>query len=194
MVLDALENIRVVLGSQSPRRKELLARLGVDFQVLVLETDEFVDRRLSPAEVVVDIAQKKSEKFASEEFFDSLVITADTVVVHRNILLGKPKDSADAFQTLKSMQGEKHSVYTAVALRFQQKTYTFMEETIVELYPLSDQEIHYYINKFEPYDKAGSYGIQEWFGLIGIKSIEGSYENVVGLPTARLYQEIKSIL
>ncbi|WP_216657714.1 Maf family protein [Sphingobacterium shayense] len=194
MVLEALENIRVVLGSQSPRRKELLARLGVDFQVLVLETEEFVDRRLSPAEVVVDIAQKKSEKFASEEFFDSLVITADTVVVHRNILLGKPKDSADAFQTLKSMQGEKHSVYTAVALRFQQKTYTFMEETIVELYPLSDQEIHYYINKFEPYDKAGSYGIQEWIGLIGIKSIEGSYENVVGLPTARLYQEIKSIL
>ncbi|NQD69174.1 septum formation protein Maf [Sphingobacterium shayense] len=193
-MLEALENIRVVLGSQSPRRKELLARLGVDFQVLVLETEEFVDRRLSPAEVVVDIAQKKSEKFASEEFFDSLVITADTVVVHRNILLGKPKDSADAFQTLKSMQGEKHSVYTAVALRFQQKTYTFMEETIVELYPLSDQEIHYYINKFEPYDKAGSYGIQEWIGLIGIKSIEGSYENVVGLPTARLYQEIKSIL
>ncbi|MGO1242559.1 MAG: Maf family protein [Sphingobacterium sp.] len=194
MILEALKNIRVVLGSKSPRRKELLAKLGIDFQVLVAETDEFVNPTLSSEEVVVDIAQKKLEMFRGEEFFESLVITADTAVVHKNALLGKPNDADDAFATLKSMQGQTHTVYTAVALAYRAKTRTFLEETIVEFYPLSDLEIQYYIETFAPLDKAGSYGIQDWIGLIGIKRIDGSYENVVGLPTARLYQELKDIL
>lgn len=192
--MEALKNIRVVLGSKSPRRKELLAKLGIDFQVLVAETDEFVNPTLSSEEVVVDIAQKKLEMFRGEEFFESLVITADTAVVHKNALLGKPNDADDAFATLKSMQGQTHTVYTAVALAYRAKTRTFLEETIVEFYPLSDLEIQYYIETFAPLDKAGSYGIQDWIGLIGIKRIDGSYENVVGLPTARLYQELKDIL
>ncbi|SJN32593.1 nucleoside triphosphate pyrophosphatase [Sphingobacterium sp. JB170] len=194
MILEALKNIRVVLGSKSPRRKELLAKLGIDFQVLVAETDEFVNPTLSSEEVVVDIAQKKLEMFRGEEFFESLVITADTAVVHKNALLGKPNDADDAFATLKPMQGQTHTVYTAVALAYRAKTRTFLEETIVEFYPLSDLEIQYYIETFAPLDKAGSYGIQDWIGLIGIKRIDGSYENVVGLPTARLYQELKDIL
>ncbi len=194
MVLKVLDNIQVVLGSKSPRRKELLERLGIDFQIVVFETDEIIDFNLTHKDIVIDIAQKKLARFVGNEFFESLVIAADTVVVHQGTILGKPRDADNAFDVLKSLQGNKHIVYTAVAVAYHGKTHSFVEETIVEFYPLSDEEIHHYINYHLPLDKAGAYGIQDWIGLIGIKGIEGSYENVVGLPTARLYQELKKIL
>lgn len=194
MLIETLQEIRVVLGSQSPRRKELLANLGVDFQVLVKNTAEDFNPLDPPAEIVSSIAIKKLHAFDLPEFQDSLVITADTVVVHQGKILGKPKDQAEAIRTITALQADQHEVLTAVAIAYKGKTHTFVETTAVTFYPMTTAEVSYYVEQYLPLDKAGSYGIQEWIGLIGIQSIEGSYENVVGLPTARLYQELKTIV
>lgn len=194
MLLDKLKNIRVVLGSQSPRRKELLAKLNIDFQVLVKETTEDFDPSDSPDVIVEGIALKKLAAFDAVEFQDSLVITADTVVVHEGRILGKPKDQEEALETILSLQNRSHEVLTAVAIAYEGKTHSFVESTQVTLYGLSESEVRYYVDNYLPLDKAGSYGIQEWIGLMGIKSINGSYENVVGLPTGRLYQALKGII
>ena len=194
MLAEILKGIPVVLGSQSPRRRDLLAKMGVEFEVIVKETDESFDASQSPKEIVKHIAAQKMEGFASSAFQDTLVITADTVVVEADRILGKPRDEADALAMLRSLQGGNHTVLTAVAIRYQGDLRVFVEETQVNFYPLSDAEIQFYIAQNRPFDKAGAYGIQEWIGFIGIKSIVGSYENVVGLPTAHLYQELKKII
>lgn len=194
MLIETLKDILVVLGSQSPRRKELLANLGIDFQVLVKDTAEDFNPLDSPMEIVRSIALKKLQAFDLPEFRDSLVITADTVVVHQGQILGKPKDQAEAIRTITALQANQHEVLTAVAIAYQGKIHTFVETTAVSFYPMTAAEVAYYVEQYLPLDKAGSYGIQEWIGLIGIQSIEGSYENVVGLPTARLYQELKTIV
>lgn len=193
MPINTLKDIPIILGSQSPRRKELLQKMGFDFQVIVKETDEHFDEQQSPQEIVKHIAVNKILGFDSISFHDALVITADTVVVCRGNILGKPRDEKEAFQMLNQLQGDSHTVLTAVALQYQGKLHSFVEETRVAFYPLSEQEILFYLENYRPFDKAGSYGIQEWIGFIGIKSITGSYENVVGLPTARLYQEMKKL-
>jgi septum formation protein len=189
-----LEHKQIILGSQSPRRSQLLKELGLEFKVIVRETDEVVDSKLKARDVVCAIAQKKAEAFGND-FIDAWVITADTIVVTSGQdILGKPKSRNEAFQVLKMMSGNTHEVITAVCILNNEKLTTFSESTEVEFYPLSDEEITYYIDKYEPYDKAGSYGIQEWIGRMGIKSIKGEYTNVVGLPTARLYQELKKLI
>lgn len=193
MLIERFKNIPIILGSQSPRRKELLAKLGFDFEVVVKETDENFDAQQSPQEIVEHIAVNKVKAFDNVAFSDKLVITADTVVVCGTDILGKPRDAAEAFEMLSRLQGGSHKVLTAVALQYQGELRAFVEETAVTFYSLSAAEIHYYIDRHRPFDKAGSYGIQEWIGFIGIRSITGSYENVVGLPTARLYQEMKRI-
>lgn len=193
MLIEKFKGVPIILGSQSPRRKELLQKMGFDFQVIVKETDEHFDEQQSPQEVVEHIAVNKIIGFDSVSFHDTLVITADTVVVCQGDILGKPCDEKEAFQMLNKLQGGSHTVLTAVALQYQGKIHSFVEETLVEFYPLSEQEIFFYIENYRPFDKAGSYGIQEWIGFVGIKSITGSYENVVGLPTARLYQEMKKL-
>lgn len=193
MLIERFKNIPIILGSQSPRRKELLAKLGFDFEVVVKETDETFDAQQSPREIVEHIAVNKVKAFDNVAFSDKLVITADTVVVCGTDILGKPRNAAEAFEMLNRLQGGSHKVLTAVALQYQGELSAFVEETAVTFYPLSAAEIHYYIDRYRPFDKAGSYGIQEWIGFIGIRSITGSYENVVGLPTARLYQEMKRI-
>lgn len=193
MLIDKVHTIEIILGSQSPRRKELLQKMGLRFQVLVREVDEEVDAALSPRKMVESIALKKLFAFKIAAFDDALVITADTVVVHEGNVLGKPKDDAEAIDMLRKLQGNRHQVLTAVAWRYRGQQHVFVEETEVEFYRLSDEEIQHYIENYRPFDKAGSYGIQEWIGLIGIKSINGSYENVVGLPTARLYQELSAL-
>ncbi|HCU46524.1 Maf family protein [Sphingobacterium faecium] len=188
-----LKQKNIILGSQSPRRSQLLKELGLNFEVIVRETDEVVDSKLNARDVVCAIAQKKAEAFGND-FIDAYVITADTIVVtSAQDILGKPKSRDEAFQVLKIMSGDIHEVITAVCILNKGKITTFSESTEVEFYPLSDKEIMYYIDRYEPYDKAGSYGIQEWIGRIGIKSIKGEYTNVVGLPTARLYQELKKL-
>lgn len=193
MLFNKFKEIPIVLGSQSPRRKELLQKMGLDFQVIVKETDESFEASQSPIAIVESIALKKLFAFDTALFQDKLVLTADTVVVYDNRILGKPRNEEEAFQMLNKLQGRVHQVLTAVALLYQGQKHTFVEETFVEFYPLSKEEIFYYLENYRPFDKAGSYGIQEWIGQIGIKSITGSYENVVGLPTARLYQELKRV-
>ncbi|WP_293956422.1 MULTISPECIES: Maf family protein [unclassified Sphingobacterium] len=192
-MLENIKNTTVILGSQSPRRKQLLAGLGLTFEVEVRETVEFVDPNLSAIEAVRQIAICKAEAFRNR--VDCLIICADTVVVSdKGEILGKPKDKQEAIATLTNLSGKKHLVLTAVAILWKGKISTFVEKTTVYFYGLNLDEIEYYVTKFEPLDKAGSYGIQEWIGLIAIEKIEGEYNNVVGLPTAKLYQELKKLI
>ncbi|WP_312331558.1 Maf family protein [Sphingobacterium sp.] len=192
-MLENIKNTTVILGSQSPRRKQLLAGLGLTFEVEVRETVEFVDPNLSAIEAVRQIAICKAEAFRNR--VDCLIICADTVVVSdKGEILGKPKDKQEAIATLTNLSGKKHLVLTAVAILWKGKISTFVEKTTVYFYELNLDEIEYYVTKFEPLDKAGSYGIQEWIGLIAIEKIEGEYNNVVGLPTAKLYQELKKLI
>lgn len=194
MLIDRFKDIPIVLGSQSPRRKELLQKMGLEFEVVVKETDERFNADQTPPAIVESIALKKLLAFDIPSFRETLVITADTVVVYDDSILGKPKNKQEAFQMLNKLQDGSHQVLTAVALRYRGQMHAFVEETTVEFYALSDEEIFSYIDNYRPFDKAGSYGIQEWIGLIGIKTMTGSYENVVGLPTARLYQEMKRVV
>ena len=194
MLNEFLKDIRVVLGSQSPRRKELLAKLGVDFEVIVKETAETYDSDLEPEDIVKNIAMGKIGGFGGREFEDALVITADTIVVCEGEVLGKPVDQQDAFRMLHLLQGRSHEVWTGMAVSYGGRLYTFAEKTSVEFEPLNAAEINYYIAECHPYDKAGAYGIQEWIGFVAVKRLIGSYENVVGLPTARLYKELKKII
>lgn len=192
-MLENIKNTTVILGSQSPRRKQLLAGLGLTFEVEVRETVEFVDPNLSAIEAVRQIAICKAEAFRNR--VDCLIICADTVVVSdKGEILGKPKDKQEAIATLTNLSAKKHLVLTAVAILWKGKISTFVEKTTVYFYELNLDEIEYYVTKFEPLDKAGSYGIQEWIGLIAIEKIEGEYNNVVGLPTAKLYQELKKLI
>ena len=192
-MLKNLKNKTIILGSQSPRRKQLLAGLGLTFEVDVRETAEYVDPNLSAAEVVRQIAICKAEAFGDKD--DCLVICADTIVVSdKGEILGKPKDEQEARATLTNLSGKKHLVLTAVAISWEGKISTFVETTTVYFYELDADEIDHYVTKFSPLDKAGSYGIQEWIGLIAVKKIEGEYNNVVGLPTAKLYQELKKLM
>jgi len=192
MMLENLKDKTIILGSQSPRRKQLLSGLGIEFEVEVRETEEYVDPSLSASEAVRQIALQKVKAFADK--VDGLVICADTVVVSAaGEILGKPKTAAEATQTLAALSGNKHVVITAVAIRWEGVVHSFVETTTVYFHVLEQEEIDYYVSKFSPLDKAGSYGIQEWIGLIGIEKIEGDYNNVVGLPTARLYQALKSL-
>ncbi|MGB3106760.1 MULTISPECIES: Maf family protein [Sphingobacterium] len=192
-MLKNLKNRTIILGSQSPRRKQLLAGLGLTFEVDVRETEEYVDPNLSAAEVVRQIAICKAEAFRDKD--DCLVICADTIVVSdKGEILGKPKDEQEARATLTNLSGKKHLVLTAVAISWEGKISTFVETTTVYFYELDADEIDHYVTKFSPLDKAGSYGIQEWIGLIAVKKIEGEYNNVVGLPTAKLYQELKKLM
>lgn len=192
-MLKNLKNRTIILGSQSPRRKQLLAGLGLTFEVDVRETEEYVDPNLSAAEVVRQIAICKAEAFGHKD--DCLVICADTIVVSdKGEILGKPKDEQEARATLTNLSGKKHLVLTAVAISWEGKISSFVETTTVYFYELDADEIDHYVTKFSPLDKAGSYGIQEWIGLIAVKKIEGEYNNVVGLPTAKLYQELKKLM
>ena len=193
MFLEVIKDIKVVLGSQSPRRTALLENMGIAHEVVVIPTDESYDPSSTPVEIVDHIARIKLHAFDEDTYANNLVITADTVVVHGGEILGKPKDRDEAICVLKALQGNSHQVMSAVALRWKGIVSSFVETTEVALLPLSDEEISYYVDNFKPFDKAGSYGIQEWIGLVGIESIQGSYENVVGLPTARLYQKLKDL-
>lgn len=184
---------RIILGSGSPRRKELLAVLGFEFEVIVKEVEEIYPSKMDPAQVPVFLAQKKAAAFKLEQDSD-LLITADTVVICEHEVLGKPENEAHAVEILRKLAGKMHTVITGVNLYSLAKSHSFSECTEVYFSTLTDQEISYYIHKFQPYDKAGAYGIQDWIGLRAISRINGSYTNVVGLPTEKLYREIQPYL
>lgn len=180
----------ITLGSQSPRRKELFAGLNVPFSVEVREVEEKYPELMSPHEVPEFLARLKSVPFQSDFPEKGLLITADTVVLIDNQVLGKPNDYSHAFEMLRQLSGRKHMVITGVCITTNQKQITFSDYTDVYFKSLSAGEIDYYLTHYQPYDKAGSYGVQEWIGYVAIEKIEGSYFNVMGLPIQRLYEEL----
>ena len=181
----------IILGSKSPRRKELLSGLGVQFEVRTLDTNEDYPDTLDNREVPTFLAKLKAQALLSSLKTEEILITSDTIVLLENEILGKPKDAAQAFQMLRKLSGKSHEVITGVHLQSQQKSKSFQVVTKVYFKELTDSQIEYYIENYKPFDKAGGYGIQEWIGYIGISKIEGSYFNVVGLPVAELFDELK---
>ena len=183
---------KIVLSSNSPRRKELLGELGIDFEVRVIEgIDETYPKELSVEEVPQYIAREKARVYIVGK--DEVLLTADTVVVLGNEIMGKPHDEADAMRMLRQLSGKTHQVITGVCLTTNDKQVTFADITDVSFAELTDEEIKFYVDNFRPLDKAGAYGIQEWIGLAGVTGIKGSYFNVVGLPAHRVYAELKKL-
>ena len=182
---------KLILASNSPRRKELLAGLGIPFEVRVLQDiDEHYPENLPVNEVARYIAKEKADAYRCIVAADELIITADTVVIVGDEILGKPADEADAVRMLKLLSGRTHQVTTGVCLLTVEKERCFDVTTDVTFKALTDEEIHYYVNRYCPFDKAGAYGIQEWIGYIGVTGLNGSYYNVMGLPVQRIYQEL----
>lgn len=183
--------MKIILSSNSPRRKQLLEGLGVTFEVRVAKgVDESYPKTLPSTEVAEYIAREKAEAYNVLE--DELVITADTVVVVNDKILGKPHDAEAARSMLRELSGCTHCVVTGVCMKTKDKQYSFSVSTKVTFKQLSESEIDYYINHYKPFDKAGAYGIQEWIGYIGVTKIEGSYYNVMGFPVQRVYEELKN--
>ncbi len=185
-----LQKYSIVLGSQSPRRKELFAGLNLPFSVEVREIDESFPIEMVPEVVPEYLAKLKSRPFKSDFKSNGLLITADTIVLIEDQILGKPLDYPHAFEMLQLLSGKKHVVVTGVCITSNDKQITFSDHTEVSFKKLSDEEIDYYLSHYHPYDKAGSYGVQEWIGYVAINKIEGSYFNVMGLPVQRLYEEL----
>lgn len=192
-----LENLRdydVILASGSPRRRELLGMLDIDFRVDTSHSvDETIPADLPVTEVAPYLSRLKAEAYPFEEGDRKLVITADTVVIIDGKVLGKPFDEADACAMLSQLQGRTQKVITGVTVRTASMITTFSAESEVEFAPLTDDEIAYYVHSYHPLDKAGAYGIQEWIGATGIKGINGSFYNVMGLPVQRLYSLLKTL-
>ncbi|MBL4653029.1 MAG: septum formation protein Maf [Flavobacteriales bacterium] len=188
MLARHLKGIKIILGSQSPRRKELLSSLDIRFEVQVKEVDEVFPESLSNSQIAEHLAALKASVFSPLE--NEIVVTADTIVCLGTQILGKPKDKNEAINMLTDLSGKSHEVITGVVLKSREKEITFSDTTVVCFKELSNQEIEYYVAKYKPFDKAGAYGIQEWIGQIGITKIEGSYFNVMGLPTHRVYDEL----
>lgn len=182
----------IVLFSKSPRRQELLRLMGLEFRVITKDVDESYPENLLPSEVAQYIAEKKVKAFEAE-LPEEVILTADTVVALGSEVLGKPSDAADARRMLQMLSGTIHQVYTGVAILHQHQINSFTDTTEVCFKTLSDEEIEYYINTCKPYDKAGAYGIQEWIGLTAVQWIQGSYTNVMGLPTEKLYARLKEL-
>ena len=184
----------IVLGSASPRRKELLSDIGLKFSIQTTNREETFSNAINKEEIAEFLAKQKSEFLAERFKQNDLLITADTIVSFNNELLNKPKNKEDAFRTLNKLSGNTHKVITGVCLKSKNKKIIFSATTQVTFKALSEDEINYYINKHNPFDKAGAYGIQDWIGKIGIININGSYTNVVGLPISELHQNLKSFI
>lgn len=183
---------RIVLASQSPRRKQLLEWAEVNFEIIVEPTDESYPSDLQPAEVAVHIARQKAAA-VQHRLTGRTIIAADTIVVLNKEIIGKPKDRADAISILQKLSGHHHQVITGVTIVHEEKEIAFADVTDVEFYSLTREQIEFYVDKYQPYDKAGAYAIQEWIGVIGIKSVKGDFYNVMGLPVSRVVQALKNL-
>ncbi|SMO73467.1 septum formation protein [Saccharicrinis carchari] len=191
MLQNHLKHYQIILASQSPRRAELLKQLGLDFSLDCKSVEEIYPKGLKNKEIAIYLSQLKASPFQKEvRNTNKLVITSDTIVCLGNEVLGKPTDRNDAINMLKKLSGKLHEVITGVSLTSSNKQKSFAVATQVFFKTLPITEIEYYVDNFEPYDKAGAYGIQEWIGMTGIEKIEGSYFNVVGLPLQKLYMEL----
>jgi septum formation protein len=190
MIVDRLNNYKLILASRSPRRQQLLAELGLKFDIVLKEYEENYPDGLSGEEIARYVAYGKAASFKETILEKEIVIAADTIVWCNNKVLGKPVNYDDAVTILKEISGKTHEVITGVTILSKSKEFTFSDSTKVTFDLLTDEEINYYIEKCKPYDKAGAYGIQEWIGIVACTHIDGSYFNVVGLPVQKLYKEL----
>lgn len=185
---------RIVLGSGSPRRRELLQQAEVHFRVLVSDVNEDFDAEMNSEEVPEMLAERKAQAIIHQfDAKDEWVLTADTIVLLGKEIIGKPVDAADAIQMIEKLSGERHTVITGVCLVKDDKKLKFRDYTDVYFNDLTTSEIAYYVNKYQPFDKAGAYAIQEWIGLVGVRRIDGCFYNVMGLPVPRLFREMKQL-
>jgi septum formation protein len=188
---------RIILASQSPRRKQLLEWAEIPFEIMVQPTAETYPPNMPVPEVPVHIAREKAiairQKYESLHDTNNIIIAADTVVVLGNTIIGKPKDREDALDILRQLSGNKHQVITGVVLMKGQQEVAFADITDVWFHPLTKEQIAFYVDKYQPYDKAGAYAIQEWIGVVGIKSISGDFYNVMGLPVSRVVTELNKL-
>ena len=193
-MLDSLEKYKVILASGSPRRRELMAGLGVNYEVRILpDVDESYPDTLQGEEIPLYIAKEKADAYIPMMQPDELIITADTIVWLDGKVLGKPRDREDALQMLRTMSGRTHEVFTGVCITTTDWQRSFTAQTEVRFTTLSEDEIIYYVDNFKPMDKAGAYGVQEWIGFIGVENISGSYYNIMGLPVQKLYRELLKV-
>ena len=193
-MLDNLKKYKVILASNSPRRKELLAGLGVDYEVRTLpDVDESYPETLQGADIPLYIAKEKADAYVAMMQPGELMITADTIVWLDGKVLGKPQGKEDALQMLRTMSGRTHEVFTGVCITTTDWQRSFTAQTEVRFATLSEEEIAYYVDNFQPMDKAGAYGVQEWIGFIGVENISGSYYNIMGLPVQKLYRELLKV-
>lgn len=193
MLQDLLKKYSIILASGSPRRQQFLKDLNIPFTTQLFEVEEIYPETLVGSEITDYLSELKSKPFDAILKENELVITSDTIVWQNNKALGKPKNKEQAFEMLKALSGQKHEVISSVSFKTKNFLKTINDTTTVYFSVLSNEEIAYYIDHFQPYDKAGSYGIQEWIGYIGVEKIEGSYFNVMGLPVHKLYTELKNL-
>jgi len=189
-LLKKLEKYNIILGSASPRRRDLLNGLGIKFKIMSIDYDERFPNGMKKEEIPVYLAIQKNEKFSYLITDNTIVITADTIVFLNNMIIGKPANKSEAFKMLKLLSGKKHEVITGVCIKSAEKMVSFYDISEVYFKELSDEEIIYYIENYKPYDKAGAYGIQEWIGYIAIEKIVGSFYNVMGLPIKMVYEKL----
>ena len=194
MLNEKLKEFHLILASGSPRRQQFFKDLDLDFEIRLKEIEEVYPVHLKAEEITNFLAQLKANAFEGELKANDILITSDTIVWHQNQCLGKPKDYPDAFQMLQKLSDATHQVITSVCLKTSVKSETFHAVTHVTFKPLTDEEIRYYLDHYQPFDKAGSYAIQEWIGYVGISKIEGSYTNVVGMPMHAVYEKLNSFL
>lgn len=192
--MEKLKNYNIILASNSPRRRELLAGLDLDFEVRVIKgIDESYPPMLAPHDVAQYIAARKADAYVKGLAENDLVITADTVVIVDDDILGKPHNATEAQAMLRRISGRSHQVVTGVCIMTSYTRREFSVSTDVTFRQLGDDEIEYYVSRYSPFDKAGAYGIQEWIGYVGVTALNGSYYNVMGLPVQRIYTELKSL-
>jgi septum formation protein len=184
---------RIILASQSPRRKQLLEWAEVPFDVVIKETDESFPGNTTPPDVAIHIARNKALTIKHAQGDEIPILAADTIVVLDNEIIGKPVDREDAVGILSKLSGKKHLVITGVCILFNDKEIVFADTTEVEFNPLTRKQIDFYVDNYKPYDKAGAYAIQEWIGVVGIKSINGDFYNVMGLPVSRVVKNLQNL-
>lgn len=184
---------KILLASQSPRRKELLKLAGINFRAIAADVDESHDGKISAEEFPEHLALKKARAVFSKAAKDEVLLAADTIVLKEGVIYGKPEDRNDAIRILQALADARHTVITGVCLLSGEKSITFSESTAVYFNPLTAEQIAWYVDHCQPFDKAGAYAIQEWIGVVGIKKIEGCYFNVMGLPVSRVWQELQKI-
>jgi len=190
-MLTHLNSKKIILASKSPRRQELLKGLDIPFEIKTKDIDESYSPELDPFLVPEFLSEKKADAFIDIIDENTLIITSDTIVIQGKNILEKPQSKEEGIRMISQLSGQTHTVVTGVCIRTKGQSITFSDQTKVTFNTLSQAEIAYYMDKYQPYDKAGSYGVQEWIGYVGIEKLEGSYYNVMGLPVHKVYQALK---